>query len=166
GVPGCPRHEARLTDGGPRPRFEVLAVRIGGLVRRRFVVSADRPVVVGRAPEEDGGVRLGQWLNDEARRWISRNHVRFELRGADLVAQDVSTNGSGIRPGGSLDDANRLPLQRQQSRVLAGGDFVELYPGVQVGRVQDLPTDAPFTPTSVMADAPTMTMRPVVRPPR
>jgi hypothetical protein len=164
GAPSCPRHETRLTDAGPRPRFEVLSVRIGGLVRRRFVVSVDRPVVVGRAPEEGGGIMLGQWLNDEARRWISRSHVGFELRGADLVARDVSTNGSGVRPGGSLDEADRLSLHRQQTRVLAAGDFVELYPGVQVGRARDLPTGAPFTPTSVMAEAPTMTMRTVSRP--
>ncbi len=159
-VPSCPRHERPLTDAGPRPRFVIMAIRIGGLVRRRFVVS-DRPVPVGRAPEGDDGVMLGQWLNDEARRWISRSHVEFELRGAELVARDVSTNGSGIRPGGSLDDDRRLALSRQQTRALAPGDFVELYPGVQVGRAADLPSGATFAPASVMAEAPTMTMRPV-----
>ncbi|ASW56547.1 hypothetical protein [Plantactinospora sp. KBS50] len=157
-VPSCPRHERPLSDAGPRPRFAIMAIRIGGLVRRRFVIS-DRPVAVGRAPEEDGGIMLGQWLNDEARRWISRSHVEFELRGADVVARDVSTNGSGIRPGGSLDDDRRVALHRQQSRVLAAGDFVELYPGVQVGRAADLPSGAAFAPASVMADAPTISMR-------
>ncbi|MFB9235378.1 FHA domain-containing protein [Plantactinospora siamensis] len=160
GAPTCPRHERPLTDAGGRPRFAIMAIRVGGLVRGRFVV-ADRPVAVGRAPEEGGGIMLGQWLNDESRRWISRSHVEFELRGSELVARDVSTNGSGIRPGGSLDDERRIPLGHRQSRVLAPGDFVELYPGVQVGRAADLPSGATYAPASVMAEAPTMTMRPL-----
>jgi hypothetical protein len=159
GAPHCPRHQQRLRDVGRRPEYEVLCVRIGGLVRQRFVAVDGVPVVVGRAPEEPGGIMLGQWLNDEARRWISRSHVQLELRGGELVAQDVSTNGSGVRPGGSLDEDERLPLNRQQSLVLGAGDFVELYPGVQVGRAAEMPSDAPFTPNSVMAEAPTMTMR-------
>lgn len=163
GQPICPRHDQRLTDAGPRPGTEVLSVRIGGMVRRRFVVAADRPVLVGRAPEESTGIRLGQWLNDEARRWISRSHVRFELRGADLVAQDVSTNGSGIRPGGSLEESERVGLARQQSRVLRPGDIVELYPGVQVARASTWASGGMSNPTSVMAEAPTMAMRVVDR---
>jgi hypothetical protein len=159
GAPTCPRHEQRLSDLGPRPRVEVLSVRIGGQVRQRFVVAADQPVVVGRAPEQAGGIRLGQWLNDEARRWISRNHVRFELRNGELVAQDMSTNGSGIRPGGSMVEAERLALGNQQTRVLNGKDFVELYPGVQVGRAAGLASGGGFNPTSVMAEAPTMAIR-------
>lgn len=159
GVPTCPRHGARLGDAGPRPRTEVLAVRIGGLVRRRFVLTETQPVLVGRAPDQADGVVLGQWLNDEARRWISRSHVRFELRVGEVIVTDTSTNGSGIRPGGSMAEADRLALPPQQSRVLAEGDLVELYPGVQVGRAEDLPSDAKFSPTSVMAEAPTMAMR-------
>ncbi|MEU8051825.1 FHA domain-containing protein [Micromonospora haikouensis] len=159
GVPTCPRHGARLGDAGPRPRTEVLAVRIGGLIRRRFVLTEEQPVLVGRAPEQQGGIVLGQWLNDEARRWISRGHVRFELRVGEVIVTDVSTNGSGIRPGGSMTEADRIALKPQQSRVLSAGDMVELYPGVQVGRADELPTGAPFTPTSVMAEAPTMAMR-------
>ena len=159
GVPTCPRHGARLGDAGPRPRTEVLAVRIGGLVRRRFVLTETQPVLVGRAPEQSGGITLGQWLNDEARRWISRNHVRFELRVGEVIITDTSTNGSGIRPGGSMAEADRLPLAPQQSRVLSEGDIVELYPGVQIGRAEELPSAAPFSPASVMAEAPTMAMR-------
>ncbi|MEV4202438.1 FHA domain-containing protein [Micromonospora globbae] len=159
GVPTCPRHGTRLSDAGPRPRTEVLAVRIGGLVRRRFVVSEEQPVLVGRAPEGDGGIMLGQWLNDEARRWISRNHLRLELRVGEVIVTDISTNGSGIRPGGSLAEGDRIALAPKQSRVLAENDMVELYPGVQVGRAEELPTDATFTPASVMAEAPTMAMR-------
>ncbi|MEU9742446.1 FHA domain-containing protein [Micromonospora chersina] len=159
GVPSCPRHGARLGDAGPRPRTAVLAVRIGGLVRRRFVLTETQPVLVGRAPDATGGVVLGQWLNDEARRWISRNHVRFELRVGEVIVTDTSTNGSGVRPSGSMAEPDRIPLAPQQSRVLSEGDLVELYPGVQIGRADEVTSDAKFSPTSVMAEAPTMAMR-------
>ncbi|MEU3454474.1 FHA domain-containing protein [Micromonospora sp. NPDC006766] len=159
GVPTCPRHGARLGDAGPRPRTEVLAVRIGGLVRRRFVLTEAQPVLVGRAPDSSGGIVLGQWLNDETRRWISRSHVRFELRAGEVVVTDTSTNGSGVRPGGSMAEADRVALAPQQSRVLGKGDIIELYPGVQVARADALHSDAKFTPNSVMAEAPTMAMR-------
>ena len=43
--------------------------------------------------------------------------------------------------------------------MLGEGDIVELYPGVQIGRAEELPSAAPFSPTSVMAEAPTMAMR-------
>ncbi|WP_320067508.1 FHA domain-containing protein [Micromonospora sp. RTGN7] len=159
GVPTCPRHNTRLGDAGPRPRTEVLAVRVGGLIRRRFVLTEGQAVLIGRAPEQQGGITLGQWLNDEARRWISRSHVQFELRVGEVIVTDVSTNGSGIRPSGSMAEPDRIPLKPQQSRVLAANDMVELYPGVQIGRADELPSGAPFTPTSVMAEAPTMAMR-------
>ncbi len=164
GVPTCPRHGARLGDAGPRPRTEVLAVRIGGLIRRRFVLTENQPVLVGRAPDPSGGIVLGQWLNDESRRWISRSHVRLELRATapgrgEVVVTDTSTNGSGVRPGGSMAEPDRIALAPQQSRTLGQGDIVELYPGVQVGRADDLHSDARFSPNSVMAEAPTMAMR-------
>ncbi|MEU5831977.1 FHA domain-containing protein, partial [Micromonospora tulbaghiae] len=157
--PTCPRHGARLSDAGPRPRTAVLAVRIGGLVRKRFALTETEPVAVGRAPDGPGGVTLGQWLNDEARRWISRSHIRLELRVGEVVVTDTSTNGSGVRPGGSMAEQERLALAPQQSRVLAEGDLIELYPGVQVGRADDMSSDAKYTPNSVMAEAPTMAMR-------
>ncbi|MER7335091.1 FHA domain-containing protein [Micromonospora sp. NPDC000119] len=159
GAPTCPRHGTRLGDAGPRPRSVVLAVRVGGLIRRRFVLTEDQPALVGRAPDQAGGIVLGQWLNDEARRWISRSHVRFELRVGEVIVTDVSTNGSGIRPGGSMAEGDRVPLAPKQSRVLVEGDMVELYPGVQIGRPGELPAGAPYTPNSVMAEAPTMAMR-------
>lgn len=163
GTPTCPRHDRRLIEVGSRPETEVLSVRIAGQVRRRFVVSADHPVVVGRAPDESGGITLGQWLNEEARRWISRSHVRFELRRGELAAQDVSTNGSGVRPGGSLEESDRLVLGHKQTRVLRDGDIIELYPGVQVARSANWSSGGMANPTSVMADAPTMAMRTVDR---
>jgi hypothetical protein len=158
GAPTCPRHGDRLTDAGPRPAVEVLSVRIDGIVRRRFVVSAEAPVVVGRAPE-GGGIMLGQWLTDDARKWISRGHARFDLRGTELTVQDVSTNGTGVRPGGSPDDDERVTLSREEVRTLAPDDIVELYAGVHVGRARNWATGGVSQPSSVMAEAPTMAIR-------
>jgi hypothetical protein len=158
GVPTCPRHGAKLKDAGMRPEVEVLSVRIDGIIRQRFVVSADTPVVVGRAPE-GGGVMLGQWLTDDARKWISRGHARFALGGGELTVQDVSTNGTGVRLGGSPDDAARVTLQRNETRMLAPADVVELYAGVNVGRSKIWATGGVVQPSSVMAEAPTMALR-------
>jgi hypothetical protein len=158
GVPTCPRHGARLADAGPRPAVEVLSVRIDGVIRQRFVVSADKPVVVGRAPE-GGGIMLGQWLSEDARKWISRGHVRLSLTGGELTATDVSTNGTGIRPGGSDDDDQRLTLARDETRVLGADDVVELYAHVNVGRSRMWASGGVVQPASVMAEAPTMAIR-------
>jgi hypothetical protein len=163
GAPVCPRHDTRLSDAGPRPRAEVLAIRVDGVVRQRFVVAADQPVVVGRAPDgpdqAPGALVLGHWLSAEARRWISRSHVRLELRGTELVARDVSTNGTVIRLGGSMEEPDRLVLTRDQARALADDDVIELYPGVQVGIAGTWAEGGVVDPASVMADAPTMSIR-------
>jgi hypothetical protein len=160
GAPTCPRHGTKLKDAGPRPAVEVLSVRIDGIVRKRFVVSTDAPVVVGRAPEGGQGVMLGQWLTEDARKWISRGHVQLTLRpDGSLVAQDVSTNGTGIRLGGSADDDERLTLNRNESRTLAPADVVELYAGVNVGRSKLWATGGVVQPQSVMGEAPTMALR-------
>jgi hypothetical protein len=158
-VPTCPRHGLPLSDAGPRPAVEVLSVRIDDVLRRRFVVAAGQPIVVGRAPEEKDGVMLGQWLSDDARKWISRGHARFALTGDDLTVQDVSTNGTGIRPGGSDDDDLRVTLARDETRVLGPTDVVELYAGVNVGRARMWATGGVSQPASVMAEAPTMAIR-------
>ena len=159
GVPTCPRHGTRLADGGARPAVEVLSVRIDGVIRQRFVVSVGKPVVVGRAPEGGQGIMLGQWLSDDARKWISRGHVRLELDGTELTATDVSTNGTGIRPAGSTDDDERITLARDETRVLAPEDVVELYANVNVGRSRMWATGGVSQPASVMAEAPTMAIR-------
>jgi hypothetical protein len=160
GAPTCPRHGERLTDAGARPPVEVLSVRIDGVIRRRFVVSAETPVVVGRAPEGGEGIMLGQWLTDEARKWISRGHATFALHpDGGLTVQDVSTNGTGVRPGGSTDDGQRLTLGRNEIRVLGPADVVELFAGVQVGRSKTWATGGVVQPTSVMAEAPTIALR-------
>ena len=159
GAPTCPRHGAKLKDTGARPAVEVLSVRIDGVVRKRFVVSTESPVVVGRAPE-GGGVMLGQWLTEDARKWISRGHAQFTLLpGGGLVVQDVSTNGTGVRPGGSTNDDERITLGRGESRQLAPTDVVELYGGVNVGRSKLWATGGVAQTESVMGEAPTMALR-------
>jgi hypothetical protein len=158
GVPTCPRHGTKLADAGPRPAVEVLSVRIDDVIRRRFVVAEGAPVVVGRAPEGDG-IMLGQWLTEDARKWISRGHARFALDGTELTVQDVSTNGTGIRPGGSADDDERITLARDEIRPLGPDDVVELYAGVNVGRAKMWATGGVSQPASVMAEAPTMAIR-------
>jgi hypothetical protein len=159
GVPTCPTHGTKLKDAGVRPAVEVLSVRVDGVIRQRFVVSTEAPVVVGRAPE-GGGVMLGQWLTDDARKWISRGHVAFALApGGELTVQDVSTNGSGIRPGGSTDDDHRITLNRNETRPLGPTDVVELYAGVNVGRSKMWATGGVVQPQSVMGEAPTMALR-------
>ncbi|WP_328461999.1 FHA domain-containing protein [Actinoplanes sp. NBC_00393] len=163
GAPTCPRHGERLRDTGARPATEVFSVRIDGVIRQRFVVSEETPVTVGRAPEGGSGIMLGQWLTDDARKWISRGHVRFALRGGEVTVQDISTNGSGIRPGGSFDDQDRITLKREESRVLAADDVVELYAGVHVGRSNLWASGGVVQPESVMGEAPTMAFRPVGR---
>ncbi|GLY98914.1 FHA domain-containing protein [Actinoplanes sp. NBRC 103695] len=159
GAPTCPRHGTRLKDAGPRPHVEVLSVRIDEINRRRFVVADGQPVVVGRAPDGGGGVMLGQWLSEDARKWISRGHARFSLDGDKLTVQDVSTNGTGVRPGGSENDDERVTLARDEVRVLAAEDVVELYAGVNVGRARLWANGGVSQPTSVMAEAPTMAIR-------
>ena len=158
GVPTCPRHGRKLADAGPRPAVEVLSVRIDGVIRQRFVVAAGQPVVVGRAPE-GGGVMLGQWLSEDARKWISRGHAQFALDGDTLTVRDVSTNGTGIRPGGSADDDERITLNRDETRTLGPTDVVELYAQVNVGRARMWATGGVSQPASVMAEAPTMAIR-------
>ncbi|BFU42590.1 FHA domain-containing protein [Krasilnikovia sp. MM14-A1004] len=157
GAPTCPRHGTRLTDAGPRPAVELLSVRIDGVIRQRFVVAEDQPVVVGRAPEN--GIMLGQWLTEDARKWISRGHVRLALSGGELTVRDISTNGTGIRPGGSTDDDERITLARDETRTLGPTDLVELYAGVHVGRAKMWSTGGVSQPASVMAEAPTMAIR-------
>ncbi|WP_213452489.1 FHA domain-containing protein [Rhizomonospora bruguierae] len=163
GVPTCPRHDSRLKDAGPRPPAEALVVRVDGVVRTRFVVGADGPVVVGRAPTEQGGVMLGPWLSGEARRWVSRSHVRFDLRGGQLTVTDVSTNGTSVLRNGSDDEDDEISLNRDDTHRLGPRDVVEPHPGVEIARPGQWASGGAVNPSSVMAEAPTMAMKIVPR---
>lgn len=155
-APTCPRHEVRLIDAGPRPPARILAVRVNGAVRGRFAVREAAPVVVGRSPSAGGPgsvVALGPLLGEEALRWISRNHLRLELRGDALVVTDTSTNGTTVRtPSGPV------PLAAGRAYGLGNDDVIELYQGVELGRPTRFHGGA-AQPSSVMADAPTIAIR-------
>lgn len=162
GRPHCPRHGAPLTDLGPRPRVVTLAARVDGMVWHRFQVTEAEPVPVGRAPEEHNGVGLGLALDDRGLRWVSRSHLRFELRGHTLQVIDTSTNGSTVLlRTGPADAPRRAPLNRGEVAPLTEWDTVELYEGVELGRADRASgpvTGAPST-GSVMAEAPTQSIR-------
>jgi len=162
GVPVCPRHEERLADMGPRPAAVPMAVRVGGVVVERFVVTAGRPVIVGRSPDDRDGVVLGPYLDEKAQRWVSRTHLTLELRGEELAVTDVSTNGTVVLgrtgPGGG---ARPVGLPRERPHPLGEWDLIQLHQGVEVGRADRMSgqTAAPAQPESVMGEAPTVAMR-------
>jgi hypothetical protein len=161
-VPSCPRHDTQLVDAGARPPQQVLAVRVDGVIRTRFVVTASAAVVVGRAPDPastpGGAVQLGVWLSEEARAKVSRAHVSLSLTPQGVSVTDLSMNGTLVRLGGAAD--GELQLSRGASRALGPSDVVELFPGVEVGRLGALASSRPVDTASVLADAPTMTFRP------
>ncbi|MBO0869830.1 MAG: FHA domain-containing protein, partial [Micromonosporaceae bacterium] len=157
GVPYCPRHGEQLTDLGPAPRAVALAVKVNDIVWHRFVLTEAAPVVVGRAPEDPGGVIIGLALDERGLRWVSRNHVQLELRGHRLQVTDISTNGTTLlrrtEPG---EQPRRTPLEHGESAPIAEWDTVELYDGIELARAIRSAGPAPGAPTdSVMTDAPT-----------
>jgi hypothetical protein len=162
GVPVCPRHEERLIDRGPRPPAVPMAVRVGGVVVQRFVVRGDRAVTVGRSPDDRDGVVLGPHLDEAAVRWISRTHLRLELRGDELLVTDLSTNGTVVLSRSGPRDAPRpIGLPRDRPHPLGEWDLVQLHQGVEVSRADRMSAQSapPNQPESVMGEAPTVAMR-------
>jgi hypothetical protein len=154
GVAVCPRHNSRLSDAGPRPAAEPISVRVDGVLKRRFLVTAGQPVVVGRSPDEPESVMLGHLLEEDARSWISRRHLRLELRGDSLYVTDTSTNGTVVKRGGG-----EFTLHRDQSHTLGQDDVLELYEGVEIARSSHWSSGGSAQTASVMVDAPTIAMR-------
>jgi hypothetical protein len=133
---------------------------VDGAVLGRFVVREAAPAEVGRAPVAGPGgpgggvaVELGPLLREEALRWVSRNHLRLELRGSALVVTDTSTNGTSVRT-----PAGAVALGTGQAYGLGDDDVIELYQGVELGRPTRFFGGA-AEPASVMADAPTVSIR-------
>ncbi len=160
GTPRCPRHGAPLQDVRGKAREVALAVRVKGIVWHRFTISEGAPVVVGRSPDGDG-VGVGMALDERGLRWVSRNHVRLELRGATLSATDTSTNGTKVllrtAPG---DRPQLVTLARGESSPVTEWSTVELYEGMEIGyatRSDAAPANGPGG--SVMAEAPTQAIR-------
>jgi hypothetical protein len=163
GKPLCPRHEEPLTEIGPRPLSVPMTLIVDGLRRRHFVVMADRPVRVGRAPEEPDAIAVNEWLHEAAANWISRTHLKLEIVDDRLVATDVSTNGTLVwvrsEPGARPDT---FRLARGKSYPLGEWDTVELYTGIELCRADRRPPgvdDSHDQPSSVLTDAPTVALR-------
>ncbi len=156
GVPTCPVHDGRLADAGPRPSARVLVVSVDGAVRSRFVVREGAPVVVGRAPDPPPGTRavtLAPWLGATAMRWVSRTHVRLELRGDTLAVVDLSTHGTRVRAA-----AGTVRLVPGRPHPVAAEDVVELSDGVLVAPPGARVPGA-AAPASIMSEAPTVSIR-------
>ncbi|GAA1815113.1 FHA domain-containing protein [Planosporangium flavigriseum] len=163
GKPVCPRHDEPLRDIGTRRPAVPMTLIVDGLRRRHFVVMADRPVFVGRAPEEPDSVGVNEWLHEAASRWISRTHLKLEIRDDRLVATDVSTNGTLVwvraNPG---DRPDTFRLTRGKSYPLGEWDSVEMYTGIELCRADRRPRgvdESRDEPPSVLTDAPTSVMR-------
>jgi hypothetical protein len=125
------------------------------------VVTEAAPVTVGRSPDEPGGVGIGLALDERGLRWVSRSHVRFELRGAALQAVDTSTNGTSVLlRTGPAEAVRRAPLTRGESSTIGEWDTVELYEGIELGRADRGAGPVAGAPTnSVMTEAPTQSIR-------
>jgi len=157
GNPLCPRHDVPLADSGPAPAQDGLAVRVNGVIKQRFLVTAAGPMMVGRAPEgnwdgSDGrSIVLGPWLDEGGVKAVSRNHLLIAFDHNGLSVKDVSMNGAWIYPGGDK-------ITPQRPRPLAPAEYIELYPGVEIGRPGSLAASTGSV-GSVLVDAPTMTFR-------
>nr|WP_205862498.1 FHA domain-containing protein [Planosporangium thailandense] len=161
GVPCCPRHGERLVDEGPQPLAVPMVARVEGAVCERFTVTEGRPVAVGRAPDDRERVVLGPHLGEEAVLRVSRNHLRLELRGDELLVTDLSTNGTVIlERSGPRGAARPTGLPYDRPHPLGDWDVVQLFEGVELCRAdrQSAPEGA-ARQRSVMGDAPTMAMR-------
>ncbi|MGH3713248.1 MAG: FHA domain-containing protein [Micromonosporaceae bacterium] len=159
GVPACPRHGQPLADLGPAPEAIPTVVVLDGTARQRFVVRSNRPVAVGRNPEEPG-VRLGLLLDEEAARVVSRSHLRMEVAGGRLAVVDTSTNGTVVlvRTGPGTQP-QRVTLTRGERRELGEWDSVELHTGVELASARHWRGDSTVNPSSMLAEAPTMAIR-------
>jgi hypothetical protein len=161
GVPACPRHGESLKDVGPRPAAFAVSVVVDDLARRRFVVRADRPVVVGRQPDDPEQISVGDYLHEAAAAWIAKEHLRLEVQDDALVVVDTSENGTLLwkRPGPD-DEAETERLYQKQYK-LEGWDSVELYTGVELvlGEHRLATIVGSEAPPSVLLDAPTVATR-------
>ncbi|GAB3931884.1 hypothetical protein GCM10027614_00030 [Micromonospora vulcania] len=163
GVVRCPTHHEPMTDVGPSTARIQLKVRIGGVLRTRFMVRAGTTVVVGRAPAEPDGVALASWLTPEAKGWISRRHVELTWDGTALAVRDLSANGTRVRR--ETSSGAGKPIDAGRPWRLRKGEVVVLHDGVELvlsGRAFVFDTEAqPPTPRDALAEeaAATTTIR-------
>jgi hypothetical protein len=166
GVPVCPRHDGHLTDIGPRPAEVAVALLVDGLRRRRFLVSAQRPVLVGRSPEDPAEISVGSWLHEAAANWISPTHLRLELVDGQLVVTDQSENGTLVWIRSEPQSRPSTLRLYRKSHALGEWDSVELYTGIELCHADRRPKGvdiSPEDPLSVLVDAPTVAQRQLER---
>jgi hypothetical protein len=159
GVPSCPRHEKALTDAGSRPAEYPVAVVIEDVVRRRFPVTASKPVQVGRSAD----VALELWLHEAAARWIAEHHLTLQIIDGGLIVTGVGENGTVVwRRSAAGEPGESLRLYEGQRFAMGPHDSLELYTGVELvpgnRRVVGGPVSAQDV-RSVLADAPTVALR-------
>jgi hypothetical protein len=160
GVPACPKHGEAVKDVGPRPVAFAVSVVVDDLARRRFVVSSDRPVVVGRDPGDPDDIAVGQWLHEAASAWIAPQHVRLDVVDHALVVTDTSDHGTLVWKRPTPDSQEQTQRIYHKSYALDGWDSVELYTGVELVRGDHrLATIVGSEPASVLLDAPTVASR-------
>lgn len=160
GVPACPRHGEAVKDIGPRPPAFAVAVVVEDLARRRFVVSADHPVRVGRDPADPDDISVGAWLHEAAAAWIAKEHVKLSVSNGRLVVTDTSDNGTLIWKRSAPDIKEETERIYRKSYQLEGWDSIELYTGVElVVNDHRLQTVVGSEPASVLLDAPTVALR-------
>ena len=126
----CPTHRLALEDVGGVPRRVQIKVRVGGVVRRRFLMRAGQQIPVGRAPGEDGialAEHLGS-LSTVTAHELSRSHVVLKWTGWKLTVLDTSRNGTRVRP----------PHGQGPDRVLINGESARVKPGEEVVLVEGL----------------------------
>ncbi|WP_329137285.1 FHA domain-containing protein [Streptomyces sp. NBC_01476] len=166
----CPTHGLQLTDTGPLPRRAQVKVVMDGTVRGRFMVTAGRPLAVGRAPA-DGGVALGAWVNSASVDSVSRTHVVLSYDGKGLtVVDERSANGTRIRHSRPTGE-ELLPLHHGTVWRLRTGDSVMLHDRLELlpsGRqfvFEEDTTDGTVGPQAGAVAAPTMLSVPLdIRP--
>jgi hypothetical protein len=158
----CPTHGLPLTDIGPRPRRAQVKVVMDGTVMGRFMVTADEPLPVGRAPA-DKGVALGAWIDGASVDSVSRTHVVLNYDGKGLsVVDERSANGTRIRRSRPTGD-ELLPLRHGTVWRLRRGDSIVLHDRLELlpsGRQfvfeEDAKDGAVGPPQAAAVAAPTM----------
>ncbi|MFI5913537.1 hypothetical protein [Dactylosporangium sp. NPDC051541] len=160
GLPACPRHGEAVKDIGPRPAAFAVAIVVDDLARRRFVVSAEHPVIVGREPSDPDDISVAAWLHEAAAAWIAKEHVKLEVKAGRLQVTDTSENGTLIWKRSTPDIKEETERIYRKSYQLDGWDSIELYTGVElVVGDHRLQTVVGSEPASVLLDAPTVALR-------
>jgi hypothetical protein len=122
----CDQHRLDMVDKGPRPRMAQLKIMQNGRERRRFIVTQDEPLIVGRFP---GPSDLSPFLDDTALARVSRAHLRFDLDSERLTITDQSLNGTRL----FLRDGARLFLH-QATHAFTVGDRAQVQPSLEIIR--------------------------------